>query len=738
MRKENAQPASCRRRGHSFRCSVPSLFTLLFLASLAFCPAIFARHAQPDPAQAELETLARALRAKDTSAGYERLAAFARRHDRDASGARAALALGYRDLLRSRAKEAVDWLAAAERDPVLREYAVYWGAQAVLSQGHKAEALDRLEVFRREFPDSALTEQAVETLAATAIEGGQPQRALFALEAFKKTTEKPALLLLRARAREADRSPAAAAADYIAIYYRFPLSSEARRAGERMEPLAKLLRAEFPEVADDQRLGRAAAFYEAKRWKEARAEYEKLAPRLTGIARERVQLGAARARSQMREGPKPLEKLKLADAGLDAERLYSLAEAYRARKQEAALARAADEAAARQPGSHGAVEALFFAGTYFWSHLDRDRAAHYYQRLLEQTARGDAARASQWRLAWLAYLNHLPDAADRLEEHLERFPGSPFTPEALYWLGRLAERGGNAALARAYLLKLAERFPQTYFGSLSRDRLQALGASPAAPAPVLSVIPDPPALPALDGELPADAAACGARARALLSIAFDSSADLELRSGYARTNSARLLLEDAQAAADSGRYAAAVVLTRQAVPELEARRWEEVPRDVWSTAFPLPYAAAIHRSASHQAIDPMLVAGLIRQESLFEPKAVSRAKAVGLMQILPRTGKRLARSMKLPFNRAKLFQPEYNLELGTKYLADLLRMFGNVEAALAAYDAGEDRIPGWQAERKYEETAEFVDSIPFTETREYVQTVKRNAEIYRRLATAQP
>ena len=205
-----------------------------------------------------------------------------------------------------------------------------------------------------------------------------------------------------------------------------------------------------------------------------------------------------------------------------------------------------------------------------------------------------------------------------------------------------------------------------------------------------------------------------------------------------RTNDARLLLDAAKAAADAGHYAAAVVLTRQAVPHLEARRWEEVPRDVWSTAFPLPYGDAIRKSASRQAIDPMLVAGLIRQESIFESNAVSRAKAVGLMQILPKTGKQLARKMKMPFSRAKLFQPEYNLELGTKYLADLLRMFGNTEAALAAYDAGEDRIPGWQTERKYEETAEFVDSIPFTETREYVQIVKRNAEIYRRLAASQP
>jgi len=116
---------------------------------------------------------------------------------------------------------------------------------------------------------------------------------------------------------------------------------------------------------------------------------------------------------------------------------------------------------------------------------------------------------------------------------------------------------------------------------------------------------------------------------------------------------------------------------------------------------------------------------------------VSRAKAIGLMQVLPGTGKRLARELRIPYSRSKLFEPDYNLRLGTRYLADLVALFGSEEPALAAYDAGEDRIAGWQAERKYDEMAEFIESIPITETREYVQIVSRNASIYRRLGSAQ-
>jgi soluble lytic murein transglycosylase len=129
----------------------------------------------------------------------------------------------------------------------------------------------------------------------------------------------------------------------------------------------------------------------------------------------------------------------------------------------------------------------------------------------------------------------------------------------------------------------------------------------------------------------------------------------------------------------------------------------------------------------------MLVAGLIRQESTFQPDALSPAGAIGLMQVLPRTAKRLARRLKLGYARSKLFNPEYNLLVGSLYLADLLRGEGSPEAALAAFNAGEERVAGWRAERRFEEPAEFVESIPFTETREYVQIVMRNTEMYRLL-----
>ena len=134
-------------------------------------------------------------------------------------------------------------------------------------------------------------------------------------------------------------------------------------------------------------------------------------------------------------------------------------------------------------------------------------------------------------------------------------------------------------------------------------------------------------------------------------------------------------------------------------------------------------------------LDPYLVASLIRQESEFNPVAVSRANAVGLMQLLPKTGKLVARQEKLKrYNASQLYTAPVNLQLGTRYFRGMVDKFGgSVDYALAAYNAGSDRVEEWMGQGQVSRRPEFVESIPFTETREYVQAIMRNASVYRQL-----
>jgi soluble lytic murein transglycosylase len=114
---------------------------------------------------------------------------------------------------------------------------------------------------------------------------------------------------------------------------------------------------------------------------------------------------------------------------------------------------------------------------------------------------------------------------------------------------------------------------------------------------------------------------------------------------------------------------------------------------------------------------------------------VSRANAVGLMQLLPKTGKKVAKEIKLKgYDPSQLYTPTVNLQLGTRYFRSMVDKYnGQLEYALAAYNAGTDRVDDWRGRGHYRDTQEFVESIPFTETREYVQAILRNTTVYQRL-----
>jgi soluble lytic murein transglycosylase len=414
-------------------------------------------------------------------------------------------------------------------------------------------------------------------------------------------------------------------------------------------------------------------------------------------------------------------------------------QAHRTQKLEAPMLEDVDQLVKRFPQSSWTADALFGAGNFYWVSLDRARAAEYYRLSLGISPDGKNASSAEWRLAWIAYLDRKPEAADMLESYVRRFPLSSYVQDALYWLGRSYERSGNTDYARNFYVAAANRFPLTYFGAKAAERVRpepvGIGDAPVNPADMLLTIPAAPPLPALDQPAAAVAAAeeRQARAQALSDIAFDSSAELEYRAAYATTRAPKFLIDAAGAAIAAGHYGAGMAAVRQAIPQLEARRIADIPNSAWRAAFPLPYELNLRNEAARNQLDPMLVAGLIRQESAFESKALSHAGAIGLMQVEPTTALKMARQLKVRYARARLTDPGYNLQLGSRYLANLIESFGTPEAALAAYNAGEDHVMEWTTGQNYLETAEFVESIPFTETREYVQIVIRNAEVYRQV-----
>jgi soluble lytic murein transglycosylase len=179
----------------------------------------------------------------------------------------------------------------------------------------------------------------------------------------------------------------------------------------------------------------------------------------------------------------------------------------------------------------------------------------------------------------------------------------------------------------------------------------------------------------------------------------------------------------------------AILTLRRALPDSYDLPLAALPDPLWQILCPVAYLDEILQESRRNSLDPYLVLPLILQESAFDPRALSRANAHGLMQVVPATGRLVARQLKLRRPRpAQLFDPSLNLRLGSAFFASLLREFeGAEEKALASYNAGPERVRAWAAEGEHADAAEFIESIPFSETRNYVKIILRNRWFYRRL-----
>jgi soluble lytic murein transglycosylase len=263
---------------------------------------------------------------------------------------------------------------------------------------------------------------------------------------------------------------------------------------------------------------------------------------------------------------------------------------------------------------------------------------------------------------------------------------------------------------------------------MARERLTALGV--AQPDASQSDKVQAPAVPHLDESFPADSPHL-AKARLLANAGLNDYIAQEIA---ADPNSATWsALAEAQIYASYGETFRAMRALKRALPYAASASIKSIPLPYWRILFPQAWWNTIKEESAKNNLDPYLVASLIRQESEFNPTVVSYANAYGLMQLLPSVGKAMAREEGMKnFQTFQLLDPETNIRLGCRYLRQMMDHFGgNQEYALAAYNAGDERVVDWQSAGPYHGIDEFVESIPFTQTREYVEAILRNIETYK-------
>ncbi len=691
-----------------------------------------------------LESLARDYPRQPTPARRRALLDYAAGHARETSGALALLVVGAVDCQRRDYAEAIRQLRAAKaRLGPLSDYAGYWLAEALTGARQFAEALGEAEAVVRYPVPSPWTPKALPLAVGIRRQTGEARRAVELLRAHASLLPQAQGTQLLASSLEAAKDLPAAAVEYQRVYYEHPRSAEAAEAGAALARLRSTLGESYPPPLAQAMLGRASKLLDAGEHVRARRELESLVGQLGGAEKElaRVRLGLARqeqarlATGEREAALRYLQSLELSEPDADAERWRHVVAGARRLDRESVIQEALERLRSAHTNSRWRLDALVAAGNHYLLRNRRDAYEPVYRACYESFPAEPQAALCHWRVSWSRYLGREPDAARLLREHVERFPASEQIPAALFFLGRLAEADRDAATAKGCYALIGERYPNYYYSILARERLGQLPRQPAnGVARALQagwVKPTP-----LDFAPDAATRTHLERARLLASAALGEWAENELRyaAGHGASRPA-LAIELAQLATRRGATEQGLRYVKALAPTFLLHSFEALPPAFWKLAFPWPFRESIEKAGRERSLDEFLLAGLIRQESEFDPRAVSRAQAYGLTQIRPVTGRFLGSRLGLgTFRTSMLYQPETNLRMGAYMLRWLLDgLDGRMEEALAAYNAGRSRALDWRGWAQFREPAEFIETIPFTETRNYVQTVLRNAEMYRRL-----
>lgn len=611
----------------------------------------------------------------------------------------------------------------------LAPYAKYYEGLSQLRASRAREARATLDALAGSKPGGHLSVASRVASGEAAEAAGDHAAAIRIYEGIAgekaAVTEDVLSRLGRAALASGDRAKAAEA--FLRVYYEFPLTDAATTAASHLTTLQDQIRRTGYKLD----LGRAQQLFGARRFAEARAAFQELQRLTSGEDRELVDLRVAESDFHLKRYAAARDALRphLERGSRRAEARFFHANALRELGDDEQFIQAARALVEEFPATSWAEEALNELATHYIRTNEDQLAAGVFHELFEKFPSGQRAERAAWKSGWWAYkTGAYADTVRIFESAAARFPRSDYRPSYLYWSARAHSRLGDASQESARLRLVVTDYANSYYGRLAERQLSRRAARAPASDLLVPASYRPPQAAGRDRVPNEDVI------RLLLANGLYDDALNELRY-VQRTSGASPVLDATMAWAyhQKGELRRAITLMRRAYPQFLTAS-QQLPPEILQVIFPLTYWDLIRRYAAQRDLDPYLVAALIAQESTFDPEIRSSANAWGLMQIVPATGRRLARSLgSRSFSTSMLTNPETNIRLGTLYFSRLVDHFGGAHYALASYNAGENRVVRWKAERPGIEQDEFIDDIPFPETQNYVKRILGTAEDYRRL-----
>jgi tRNA dimethylallyltransferase len=696
------------------------------------------------------------------SEAQNRLLAVASTSADPAETKRARYLLGRIHLEKNKPEKAIELFNKSLKEyPKIEDYLRFSLAQAYSDNGQKEAALKQIKESLKKFPKTTTYSKAQFLRAEILIEQGKTGQAVkvlqqavkhisrkSSLKEFKDSLPEMILRLGQLHLELEQKNNAYAQYRRLYIYHSSsPLTLESLPEMHRLENLPDV---EPVPLNFDERSERIKNLLQAVRFEQVITEIREI-PQFKSTLPDKFYFYLSRAYKGLRKRSEAIQALKtflkkypkhrrVGEAHYDIGRqLWNLN-----RDQDAI--RHLKKAVGKSRVSNIAIRSQFIIGRIHEGNKNYGQALKQYNRLVSKFNSAEYAQWGAWRMGWVHYQRgHFKKADKQFKENARHFPAGDFIEYNLFWQAKSLEKLKQKNRPQKIYREVSKNYPYTFYGIRAEERLQrdsvAVPAKKKAAFSVKKIALKETKKNSghrLNRALTWDEKFRYSRAVEMIGLGFYKNARREIshleksvRKNLAGVMWLSHLYNQAQSYTQSVRLL-------HLYKNFKTKNGEKtLSQQFWKHFFPLAHADTIGEISETYDIDPYFVKGLIRQESLFEAKALSGAGARGLMQIMPATGKSLYTQgrNKKPFDVELLFEPDFNIALGIKYLSQLNKRFGNNGThILISYNAGPHVLKKWLKRfSKIDDPDVFIESIPYPETRRYVKHVLRNHGVYKSL-----
>ncbi len=654
----------------------------------------------------------------------------------------AKLLRAYLLMRKGEAKRAADILDAEiiEQTTSLGDYALWLRGQALMQVSDFAEAVKIFQKLIEKYPNSLRQADAKLLSAEASLEMSNSDDAIiFVKDLAEKNDPKALYLMAKAYRLKGDREKAL---DFLHRTRAFGVGTP---EAEQAEAELKMNGESLTPKKLDYLIARFDRLLEKNRFSDVLSEYEEAKEVFVNFP-DKVKLKKLVALVNLKRLGEAQGVFNLiTEPSVKEEAYYHLTRAYLAALQWAQARSLIEQMRQAYPKSAWTLKALVSAGSTANKAKNKTEKSYYFRLVLSDYPNSKEAAQAHFELAWLEHESrNFSKSSQMLAEHLAFYVerDNSYRGKAGYWAARDFERIGKFKEACFLYDALIYRYNANWYGYLAVQRLSALKEQGQcqnvdfpkdsligkAGSNLKTIIVESETATRMEEEKLTKAEQLN-----LIGLADWAFEELQKASETAPKSPKVNLALAKQFRMKNENFKAIITLARS-YPDYAQMFPEEMTAEEWSVFYPLNYWELIKLWAARRNLDAYQVAGLIRQESAFNPRAKSAANAYGLMQLLIPTARQMARKygINVEITEESLYDPALNVELGTAYMREMLDKFGRIEYAAAAYNAGPGRIPKWRSTLPAQ-IDEFVEAIPFAETRGYVQGVVRNTAQYRRL-----